>query len=87
MSDNRTTTISEKVFDQRFEDGDNLDAYLDWDHSSRPNLATRRININFPTWMVKALDAEAKRLSVHRQAVIKMWISDRLKSEREANNR
>ena len=41
----------------------------------RPGLETKRVNVDFPMWMVEALDKEAKRLGVHRQAVIKTWIA------------
>jgi len=46
-------------------------------------LETRRVNVDFPAWMVESLDKEAKRLGVTRQSVIKMWIAERL--ERRAS--
>lgn len=40
----------------------------------------KRVNIDFPAWMVQSLDKEAKHIGVSRQAVIKMWLSERLQS-------
>ncbi|HET6566332.1 MAG TPA: CopG family antitoxin [Rhodothermales bacterium] len=73
-------TISAEEFDRRFDDGEDISEYLDWDNATRPNLETQRINVDFPKWMVTALDCEARRLSIPRQAVIKMWIDERLKA-------
>jgi len=36
------------------------------------------VNVDFPTWMVAALDQEARRLGVTRQSIIKMWLPERL---------
>ena len=44
----------------------------------RPNLEPRRVNVDFPEWMVKGLDARANHLGITRQALIKMWIAERL---------
>jgi hypothetical protein len=44
----------------------------------RPELAQKRVNVDFPLWMLQSLDREAKRLGVPRQAVIKVWIAERL---------
>ncbi len=66
-------------FDQRFDDDDDdITATLDLEHAERPGLTARRVDVDFPTWMVEALDREAPRLGVTRQSVIKIWIADRL---------
>ena len=65
-------------FDRRFDAGDDITATLDLEHAERPGLTARRVNVDFPTWMVEALDREAPRLGVTRQSVIKIWIADRL---------
>lgn len=64
--------------DQKFDDGDDISGHIDWSKSRRPNLETRRVNVDFPAWVVEGLDHEAKRLGVTRQALIKVWISERL---------
>ncbi len=61
-------------FDKAFDEGSDLiDEAVQWDKGFRPNLETRRVNIDFPLWMIKALDREAARLGIARQAVIKTW--------------
>ena len=66
-----------KTFDDAFEDGDSIVDRLDLMKASRPNLAIKRVNVDFPTWMVAKLDREARRRGVTRQALIKMWLADR----------
>jgi hypothetical protein len=47
----------------------------------RPNREQRRVNVDFPVWMIESLDREAKRLGVTRQSIIKVWIADRLEKK------
>ena len=68
----------DKIFDDNEED---IIQYLDMSSARRVNLDAKRINIDFPTWMVKKLDEEAQLIGVSRQAIIKTWIADRLKAE------
>ncbi len=65
--------------DKLFDDGevDVVDQF-DWSKATRPNRETRRVNVDFPVWIVNALDKEAARLGVPRQALIKLWIAERL---------
>jgi hypothetical protein len=65
----------DRVFDEGAED---ITAHLDLSTVTRPNRDVKRVNVDFPTWMVAALDREARRLGVTRQSVIKMWIAERL---------
>lgn len=67
--------------DKKFDEGDSVLEYFDLNTAKRPGLETKRINIDFPMWMVDALDKEAQRLGVHRQAVIKTWIAQLLDSK------
>jgi len=64
--------------DQIFDRGESVLEYFDLSTARRPGLETKRVNVDFPVWMVAALDREAQRLGVHRQAVIKTWIAQRL---------
>ena len=66
-------------FDRKFDDGeeDILD-YFDLKSATRPNRQVKRVNVDFPEWVVEALDAEARRLGVTRQSIIKVWIAERL---------
>jgi hypothetical protein len=70
-------------FDRRFDAGEDVSSDLDLAKRRRPALESRRVNVDFPSWMVDALDREAKRLGVTRQSVIKMWLAERL--ERKAS--
>jgi hypothetical protein len=70
-------------FDRRFDQGEDVTSDLDLSAARRPGLEQRRVNVDFPRWMVEALDREAKRLGVTRQSVIKMWLAERL--ERRAS--
>jgi hypothetical protein len=65
-------------FDRKFDDGEDISEYLDMSSIRKPNLEPKRINIDFPTWMVKSLDDEARHIGVSRQAIIKTWIADRI---------
>ncbi len=61
-----------------FEDGKDITGYLDRSKTVRPNEKLQRVNVDFPVWMVEALDKEAKRLGVPRQSVIKFWVAENL---------
>lgn len=66
-------------FDKKFDDGlgDIVDD-LDMSTATRPNKEQKRVNVDFPIWMVESLDREASRLGVTRQSIIKVWIAERL---------
>jgi hypothetical protein len=65
-------------FDNKFDAGEDVTADLDVSAARRPLQEARRVNVDFPSWMVESLDREAKHLGVTRQSVIKMWIAERL---------
>lgn len=67
-------------FDKTFDDGSDVSAHVDWARARRPNLDARRVNVDFPEWVVSGLDEEAARLGVTRQALIKLWIAEKLDS-------
>lgn len=67
-----------KEFDKRFDAGEDVSRQLDTSGTRRANQEPRRINVDFPSWMVHSLDKEADRLGVTRQSIIKFWISERL---------
>ena len=52
--------------------------HLDVNSARRPQREVQRVNVDFPVWMVSSLDAEAARLGITRQAVIKTWIAEHL---------
>ena len=74
-----------KTIDQIFDDGENVLESFDLSKAKRPNQEQKRVNIDFPTWMVKSLDKEARHLGVTRQSIIKVWLAERLEQS-AANN-
>jgi hypothetical protein len=69
-----------KKFDQQFDDGADIMASLDLSKARRVQQAQRRVNVDFPTWMIDSLDREASKLGVTRQSVIKVWLAERLQA-------
>ncbi|MFM7119616.1 MAG: type II toxin-antitoxin system BrnA family antitoxin [Gammaproteobacteria bacterium] len=68
-----------KKFDEKFDAGvEDIVDELDLSTLKRPNQGQRRVNVDFPEWMIASLDREAARLGVTRQSVIKMWLAERL---------
>jgi hypothetical protein len=65
-------------FDKKFDAGEDISGDVDWTKARRPNLELKRVNVDFPAWVVEALDREARRLGVTRQALVKLWIAERL---------
>ena len=63
-------------FDRKFDDGEEV--AVDWSRARRPNMAARRVNVDFPSWMVEQLDREARKRGVTRQSLIKLWLADKL---------
>lgn len=68
-----------KDFDRAFDDGVEIVNQLDLAKARRPELEQKRVNVDFPQWMIHQLDKEAKRLGVPRQSIIKVWVAERLK--------
>jgi hypothetical protein len=65
-------------FDREFDAGEDVSQYLDVSKARRPGLEQRRVNVDFPVWMIDSLDREAARLGVPRQSLVKVWIAERL---------
>ena len=65
-------------FEKNFDEGKDISKYLDVSRSRRPGQEQKRVNVDFPLWMIQLLDKEAKRLGVPRQAIIKVWVAERL---------
>jgi hypothetical protein len=65
-------------FDRRFDDGESALEALDLSQARRQRLELKRLNVDFPSWMVEQLDRWASRMSVTRQSIIKMWLAEHL---------
>ena len=72
-----------KELDKKIDEGKSILQHLDLSKARRPNQEQKRVNVDFPIWMIQSLDKEAKRLGVPRQSIIKIWIAERL--QRSAN--
>jgi hypothetical protein len=64
--------------DKLFDEGKDITQHLDLSKARRPEQEQKRVNVDFPAWMVNSLDKEAKRLGVPRQSVIKIWLAEKL---------
>jgi hypothetical protein len=67
-----------KELDKKFDEGKSVMGHLDLSKARRPNQEQKRVNVDFPLWMIQSLDKEAKRLGVPRQSIIKIWLAERL---------
>ncbi|NCC52564.1 MAG: CopG family transcriptional regulator [Spartobacteria bacterium] len=76
--------MTAKEFDAKFDRGEDISEYIDTSKIKRPGLNARRINVDFPEWIIQNLDSESKMIGVSRQSLIKLWIAERLQLERRA---
>lgn len=67
-----------KDFEQQFDEDVDITASLDLSKARRVLQAQKRVNVDFPTWMIESLDREAGKLGVTRQSIIKVWLAERL---------
>ena len=65
-------------FEKKFNENKNITEHLDLSKSRRPKQEQKRVNVDFPLWMLHSLDKEAKRMGVTRQSIIKVWVAERL---------
>lgn len=76
--------VKAKRFDEKFDDGESVLEHLDVAAARRLKHEQKRVNVDFPTWMIELLDKEASRIGVTRQSIIKLWLAERL--ERAGSN-
>jgi len=67
-----------REFDKKFDEDKDISEHLDVSKVRRPGQEQKRVNVDFPLWMINLLDKEAKRLGVPRQSIIKVWVAERL---------
>jgi predicted DNA binding CopG/RHH family protein len=67
-----------KTFDRQFEAGEDMTDALDVSRAKRVLQTQKRVNVDFPRWMVDSLDKEASKLGITRQSIIKVWLAERL---------
>ena len=69
-----------KAFDEKFDKGDDILDMLDLTKAKRSMQDQKRVNVDFPVWMIESLDKETSRLGVTRQSIIKVWLAERLEN-------
>ena len=78
--------MNSSEFDRRFDDGESIIELLDVTAARRQRLEQKRVNVDFPIWMVEQLDQEANRLGVTRQSIIKVWLAERLERPKSTSH-
>ena len=79
--------IKTSEFDKRFDNGEDISEYLDFSKAQsledfeRDKFKVRKVNVDFPEYIINLLDNEAQKIGVTRQSIIKVWIAERLKEE------
>jgi len=80
MKKSNKTQISSKELDKKFDECKDVTKYMDF----RKAITVRRINLDIPKWLLDVLDREALKLNVSRQAIIKMWLAEKVKLLKKA---
>jgi hypothetical protein len=75
--------VKAKDFDAAFDRGDDVTKFLDKSKVRRVNVELKRVNIDFPVWVISSLDKEARRLGITRQSLVKMWIAERFEKDNQ----
>ena len=76
--------VRAKNFDAAFDRGEDVTKYLNKSKVRRLNTKLKRVNIDFPIWVIESLDKEARRLGITRQSLVKMWIAEKFKVENQS---
>ena len=76
----QTKAISAARLDEMHDSGEDLSAHVDLANATRPGREVQRVNVDFPVDLLRAIDREAKRIGVSRQAFIKLRLADTLES-------
>ena len=69
-----------KIFDRQFDENNDITASLKLSKAKRVLQQQKRVNVDFPTWMIESLDREAGKLGVTRQSIIKVWLAERIEA-------
>jgi hypothetical protein len=75
--------MTAQEFERRFDEGEDITPYIDDSSIRRPGLEARRVNVDFPEWIIQKLDFQSKMIGVSRQSLIKLWVSERVQQEHE----
>ena len=80
MKKSNKSQITAKELDKKFENQEDLADYMDFNQA----VVVRRVNLDLPQWLLDALDREALKLNISRQAIMKIWLSEKLQEIRKA---
>ena len=75
-------TITAEELDRRFDEGEDIGEFLGWDMATWLGLVPRRVNVDLPSWMISELDKQASFIGLTRQSILKVWFSERIKTEK-----
>jgi len=82
MRKSSTKTVQKGIraeeFDRKFDEGEDISEYLDWDKAQVVEAEIQRVNVDLPVPFLKQLDEQAALRGIARQALIKTWLYDRL---------
>ncbi len=80
---NKGFMMKAEELDELFDNGEDISEHLDMSTLIKNGTQTKKVNVDFPQWVINSLDYEAKKIGVTRQSIIKVWIAERLKEEAE----
>jgi len=75
--------MTAQEFDKRFDEGEDIAPFIDKKSTRRAGLEARRVNVDFPEWVIERLDLQSKMIGVSRQSLIKLWVSERIQQEHQ----
>jgi hypothetical protein len=75
--------MTAQEFEQRFDDGEDITPFIDMSSIRRPGVEPRRVNVDLPEWMIEKLDWQSRLIGVSRQALVKLWVSERIQQEQQ----
>ena len=79
----KQSTMTAQEFEQRFNEGEDISPHIDMSSIRRPGLEPRRVNVDFPEWIIEKLDWQSRLIGVSRQALVKLWVSERIQKEQQ----
>ena len=75
--------MTAQEFEKRFDEGEDITPFIDRSSIRRPGMEARRVNVDFPEWIIEKLDLQSKLIGVSRQSLIKLWVSERIQQEHQ----
>jgi len=79
--------MTAQEFERRFDEGEDVTPFIDMASIRRPGVEPRRVNVDFPEWMIAELDWQSRLIGVSRQALVKLWVSERIQKEQQIQKR